>query len=204
MPAADHLGGVCVGHSAFLGVSTKSSRSGLPVESQMHRGYILIVSTTMKSLITIALLLLAPSLSSAQFGSANHAVTVQVSAITVIQVSAGSVNLNIAGSSAVAGQDQMSVSDESTTLLWGTNSSGRKITVNSSLATPTFTLKALAVNPTQGSPAAEASLTSTPVDFMLNIGRSLGSCLIRYTGIALASQGTGTDSHTITFTIQAQ
>lgn len=158
----------------------------------------------MKPLISIALLLLTPSLSLAQFASANHAVTVQVSAITVLQVSAGSVNLNIASSSAVAGQDMMSVTDQSTTLLWGTNSSARKVTVSSSLTTPTFTLKALAVNPTQGSPAAEATLTSTPVDFMLNIGRSLGSCLIRYTGIALASQGTGTDSHTITFTIQAQ
>ena len=158
----------------------------------------------MKPLINIAFLLLAPSLALAQFGTANHAVTVQVATITVLQVSAGSVNLNIASSSAVAGQDMMSVSDESTTLLWGTNSGGRKITVNSSLSAPTFTLKTLAVNPTQGSPAAEAILTSTPVDFMLNVGRSLGTCFIRYTGTALASQGTGTDSHTITFTIQAQ
>ncbi len=204
MPAADHLGGVCVGHSAFLGDSAVGSTSNQAVESQTHRGYIQVVSTIMKSLITIALLVLAPSFSAAQFASANHAVTVQVSIITVLQVSAGSVNLNIASSSAVAGQDQMSVTDQSATLLWGTNSSGRKITVNSSLATPTFTLKVLAVNPTQGSPASEVTLNSTPVDFILNVGRSLGSCLIRYTGVALASQGTGTDAHTITFTIQAQ
>lgn len=158
----------------------------------------------MKLLITITLLVSTSSLSLAQFASANHSVTVQVATLTVLQVSAGSVSLNIASSNAVAGQDMMSVSDQSTSLLWGTNSSSRKITVSSSLAAPVFTLKALAVAPTQGSPAAEATLTSTPVDFLLNIGRSLGVSSIRYTGIALASQGTGTDSHTITFTIQTQ
>jgi hypothetical protein len=158
----------------------------------------------MKLRFIISLLFLIPSLSLAQYGSANHAVTVQVATITVLQVSAGSVSLNIASSSAVAGQDLMSVGDQSTSLIWGTNSSSRKVTISSSLAAPVFTLKALAVSPTQGSPAAEATLNSTPVDFLLNIGRSLGVCSIRYTGIALASQGTGTDSHTITFTIQTQ
>ncbi|MEX2115906.1 MAG: hypothetical protein WEB37_03395 [Bacteroidota bacterium] len=158
----------------------------------------------MKTPIIIALVLTGFSTSMAQFGTANHDVTVQVATITVLQVSAGSVTLNIASSSAVAGQDIMSVSDQSTSLLWGTNSSSQKITINSSLVAPTFTLKALALNPTQGLSAAEATLNSTPVDFLLNIGRSLGSCSIQYTGMALASQGTGTDSHTITFTIQTQ
>ena len=158
----------------------------------------------MKIPIIIALVLTASSFSMAQFATANHAVTVQVATITGLQISAGSVTLNIASASAVAGQDIMSVSDQSTSLLWGTNSSSRKITINSSLVAPTFTLNALALNPTQGLSAAEATLSSTPVDFLLNIGRSLGSCSIRYTGIALASQGTGTDSHTITFTIQTQ
>jgi hypothetical protein len=65
-------------------------------------------------------------------------------------------------------------------------------------------LKIVAVNPTAGNAAAEVTLTTTASDFLTNIGRSSGSCGLLYTAIALASQGTGTDSHTITFTVQAQ
>ena len=138
------------------------------------------------------------------YGSATNRITVTVQAITVLQVSAGIVNLGIAGSNAIAGQDQMVVTDQSSSLLWGTNSSLKKVTVQSNLATPKFTLNVVAVNPTAGSAAAEATLTTTAADFLLNIGRSSGTCSLLYTGVALASQGTGTDSHTITFTVQAQ
>jgi hypothetical protein len=130
--------------------------------------------------------------------------TVTVQAITVLQVSAGIVNLSISGSNAIAGQDQMMVTDQSSSLLWGTNSSLRKITVKTNLAAPKFTLKVVSVNPTVGRATAEATLSTTATDFLINIGRSSGSGALLYTGIALASQGTGTDSHTITFTVQAQ
>ena len=159
----------------------------------------------MKTLSSIAIVL-AVNLSAAraQFSSADHSVTVQVTPITVLQVSSGSVNLNIAGGNAVAGEDAMSIVDQSTSLLWGSNSSAKKISISSNLVAPVFTLKAVALNPTQGLAAPEATLASTPADFLLNIGRSTGSCVIQYTGIALASQGTGTDAHTITLTIQTQ
>lgn len=139
-----------------------------------------------------------------QFGVDAHTVTVQVAALSVLQVSAGTVNLNISTANAVAGQDQMTVSDQSTTLLWGTNSSSQKITAATSIVAPLFTLKLVAVNPAAGVAAPEATLSGVPTDLLLNIGRSSGSCALRYTGVAFASQGTGTDSHTITLTIQAQ
>ena len=171
-----------------------------------HPGIPPVVRQARPAIILVAAMIWAGSPSPAQitYGSANHTVTVQVSAITVMQVSSGSVNLNISAANAIAGQDQMSVVDQSTSLLWGTNSSARKITVRSNLAAPKFTLKLLAQSPSVGTPAPEVTLNSVSRDFLLNIGRSMGSCILRYTGVALASQGTGTDTHTITFTIQAQ
>lgn len=138
------------------------------------------------------------------YGSANHQVTVQVSQVTLIQVSSGSVNLSISGSNAVAGQNTMTTTDQSTSLLWGTNVSQRKITAQTNLASSIFTLKLLALSPTQGTSAPEITLDTTPWDLVLNIGKSSGSCQLQYTAVALASQGTGSDAHTITLTITVQ
>ena len=148
-------------------------------------------------------LLYGPS-AKAQFGSDFHTVTVQVSVITAVQVSSGTVNMNITGASTVAGQDQMSVVDQTTSLLWGINSNLKKITVNTTLALPVYTLKVLAAGPTTGTAASEVTLNTTAADFLTNVGRSSGSCTLKYTGMALASQGIGSDAHTITFTIQVQ
>lgn len=138
------------------------------------------------------------------FGSSQRTITVQVSAITLVQVSAGVVNLSITAASVVAGQDAMTMTDQSTSLLWGTNSSGRKITVSTSLAAPKYTLRLLALNPTAGTAAPEVTLSTASTDLLLNIGRTSGSCSLQYTAIALASTGSGSDSHTITFTVLAQ
>jgi hypothetical protein len=136
--------------------------------------------------------------------SANHTVTVQVSTITALQVSSGTVNMTINGANAIAGQNTMTTTNTATNLLWGINSSLKKVTVKTSLASQKFALRVLALSPTQGTAAPEASLSTTSQDFLLNVGRSSGSCTIQYTGVALASQGTGTDAHTITFTVQTQ
>jgi len=140
----------------------------------------------------------------AQGQTATHTVTVGVAAITLVQVSSGTVGMTITGASAVAGQDLMTATDQSTSLLWGVNSSARKVTIRTTLASPVFTLKAEALNPTQGTAAAQVNLSTTDQDFLLNIGRSMGTCTILYTGDALASQGTGTDPHTILFTVVTQ
>jgi hypothetical protein len=135
------------------------------------------------------------------YGSDFHTVTVTVATITNVQVSSGSVSLSITGAGAVAGQDQMTVVNQTTSLLWGVNSANRKITARTNLGAPQFALKLVALNPTQGTAMPEVTLSTTASDFLLNIGRSSGTCTLRYTGVALASQGTGTDSHTVTFTV---
>lgn len=146
----------------------------------------------------------AGQLSAQIYGTASHTLTVNVQPITVLQLSSGIVNLNITGSNATAGQDQMTITDQTSSLLWGTNSSLKKITVNTNLSAPLFALKIVAVNPTAGTAATQVTLSTTSNDFLLSIGRSSGSCALLYTAVALASQGTGTDAHTITFTVQAQ
>ncbi|MGH2569283.1 MAG: hypothetical protein ACRDGA_13175 [Bacteroidota bacterium] len=125
-------------------------------------------------------------------------------AITVLQVDIGTINLSITGASIVAGEDIMSATDQSSRLLWGVNSSGRKITAVSNLVTPKYTLKLVAISPTQGLATSEITLNAVPKDLLLNVGRSTGSCSLRYTGMALASEGTGSDAHMITFTVLAQ
>ena len=136
------------------------------------------------------------------YGSDFHTVTVTVATITAVQVSLGSVSLSITGAGAVAGQDNIgTVVDQTTNLLWGVNSANRKISARTNLGAPRFALKLVALNPTQGTAMPEVTLSTTATDFLTNIGRSSGTCTLRYTGVALASQGTGTDSHTVTFTV---
>ncbi|MGB2868905.1 MAG: hypothetical protein WBD36_10665 [Bacteroidota bacterium] len=151
------------------------------------------------------LILLVPATAWGQvYGTANHTVTVTVATLSYLQVNLGTVNLDISGANAVAGQNSMSVTDQTSSLSWGTNSSLQKITASTSLAAPLFSLKLLAVTPTTGVAAPEVTLTTTAADLVLNVGRSKGSCTLKYTGIALASQGTGSDAHTVTFTVLAQ
>lgn len=138
------------------------------------------------------------------YGSANHAITVVVNTITMVSVSSGTVSMTITGTGVLAGQDQMTATNSATSLLWGVNSSLKKITAQTNLAAPLFAMKLLAVSPTAGTAAPEITLSTIAADLLTDIGRSKGSCTLQYTGVALASQGTGTDSHTITFTVAAQ
>ena len=138
------------------------------------------------------------------YGTATNTITVKVQAITMIKINTSILNLNISGSNAIAGQDQMMTTDQTSTFSWGINSSLKKVTVTTSLAAPKYTLQLAAVNPTVGTAASQVTLSTTANDLLTNLGRSSGSCSLLYTAIALASQGTGTDSHTITFTVATQ
>lgn len=156
--------------------------------------------------ISVGLLLflsLIPQFSSGQF-SDSHTVTVIVQPVTILQINVGTLNMNMTGANAVAGQDQMTMIDQSTTLLWGTNTSNQKICVSTNLAVPQFVMKIEAVNPTAGTSTGEKDLSTMPTDLITSIGKSSGSAGIRFTAIVFASQGTGTDAHFITYTVQTQ
>lgn len=148
--------------------------------------------------------LLASMAVSQTIGTGSHTVTVQILPVTDVRILGGGVNLTLTSANVVAGQDQMIVTDQTTQLQWATNSSAQKVTVSTDLAAPLFALKVLAVNPTAGSASPEVTLHTTPMNLIVGIGRSAGTCTLRYTGIAGASQGTGTDNHIVTFTVQAE
>jgi hypothetical protein len=158
---------------------------------------------TITSLVITLFVILSSGITFSQT-TRSHTITVIVNPVTVMQLIGGTINLNITGANAIAGQDQMSVTDQTTTILWGINRSLRKITIKTDLTPQKFAVTALAVNPTVGTAATEVTLSTAAYDLLTDLGRSSGSASIRYTGIALASQGTGSESHFITMTIAAQ
>ena len=136
----------------------------------------------------------------------SHSATITVSNIAVVSVSSGVVSLSITGAGVVAGVNAMTVTDQSTTLSWGANTSTAKIAVKTNLVTQKYTLQVQAINingvpSSSGITAPAVTLSTTSTDFMTGIGLKRGTCNLLYTGTALASKGTGSDSHTITFTI---
>jgi hypothetical protein len=139
------------------------------------------------------------------YGTDFHTVTVSVATLNIVQVTGGGVGLTLGAGAVTAGVDLMGpVTNSSTTLLWGFNSTPRSIFVQTDPVAKKFILKVLAVAPTAGTASPEVTLSTTPKVFLSNAGRSSGSCTLQYSGYALASAGTGTDSHVITFTIVAQ
>jgi hypothetical protein len=87
----------------------------------------------------------------------------------------------------------------------------QKITVRTNMATPGFSLIVRAVNVSvgDGASAGDVSLSTTETDFIVDIPSGVppgdpGTCTVRYTASSTASDGTGTDIHTVTFTIVNQ
>ena len=123
----------------------------------------------------------------------------------------GDVGLTI--TTATAGQQPVSVSDESGQLEWTTleTDAVKKITVQTSLISPSYTLKVNAVNitPGDGAGAGEITLSTSPADLVVDIPSGIlitdpGTCTLRYTATATAEGGAGADNHTVTFTITDQ
>lgn len=132
----------------------------------------------------------------------NHTVTVTVSAINEVAIVGGNVTLTI--NTATAGSEPTNATDNTTAdLNWTTNEATKKITVATSLASPTFTLKVLAQNVTGGTAASEVTLSTTATNFVTGISSTTGGCDLSYTASATAAQGTGSDAHTVTYTLTA-
>ncbi len=125
-----------------------------------------------------------------------------------ISVLNGDVNLTI--SSAIAGQEPSPAMNETGQLQWSTLllDPTKKITAQTSLGSPKFTLTARAVNISGGDGTAvgEILVVTSASDFVVDIPAGIsvgdpGTCTVRYTASAAASDGNGTDLHTITYTI---
>lgn len=130
----------------------------------------------------------------------NHQVTVQVTAINEVGISGGNITLTI--NSATAGSQPTDAVDNSTCdLAWSTNQSSKKITVQTSLGSPNFSLKVAAQNVTGGTAGSEVTIGTSAQDFVSSISTTVGSCDLQYTASATLSDGTGSDVHTITYTL---
>jgi molybdopterin-binding protein len=130
----------------------------------------------------------------------NHTVTVEVQAINEAAISGGNLTLTI--NTATAGQEPDDAVDNTTCdLAWTTNESSKKITVETDLASQNFTLKVVAQNVTGGTAASEVTLSTTAGDFVTGVATTTGGCDLQYTASATAAQGTGSDVHTVTYTL---
>lgn len=123
----------------------------------------------------------------------------------------GSVDLVI--STATAGSEPDQDIDQVSQLLWDNwpnTSPVKKITVQTNLASPQFTLTVQAVNitPGDGSSSGEVTVSTSATDFINSIppkdSPDDATCDLRYKAVALAADGTGVDTHTITYTITDQ
>ena len=134
--------------------------------------------------------------------TANHTVTVTVSAINEAAIIGGNITLTI--NTATAGSNPDDATDNTTCdLNWTTNQASKKITVATNLVAPTFTLSVVAQNVTGGTAASSVTLSTTATDFVTGVATTTGNCDLSYTGSATAAQGSGSDVHTVTYTITA-
>jgi hypothetical protein len=129
-----------------------------------------------------------------------------------LSVTGGDIVLTI--STAVAGGNPDSVSNEVSGLSYGTNPQTYKITARTSLAAPLFTLMVLVKNiqtggsGSGGTAQSQITLSTTDQDVVVGVtGGTLANphtCTLEYTASATAAQGTGNDVNTITYTIVKQ
>ncbi|MGA1843619.1 MAG: hypothetical protein ACMUIS_03545 [bacterium] len=136
-----------------------------------------------------------------------HQVTVTVAAINELAITGGNITLTING--AVAGSDPTAVNDSTCSLDWTTNQLTRKITVETSVAVPPqlFSLTVDAAVTLGGGiePGAAVTLThgAGASDFITGVATELGAATLTYSASATAAQGTGSDVHTVTYTLTA-
>lgn len=114
---------------------------------------------------------------------------------------------NLVVSTAIAGQEPDPVMDESCQLRYskGAPDPSMKITVRTNYAGPLFGLEVEAFNESNGDPTGAVMLSTTPRDLITNITAvSNQSCSLRYRAVPTASDGTGIEVHTVTYTICGQ
>jgi len=128
-----------------------------------------------------------------------------------VSVLNGDVDLTI--SSAPAGQQPASATNEACQLQWTTLvvDATKKITVETNVAVASFALTVNAVNvsPGDGTSAGQVTLSTTAEDLVVDVPAGVlvsspGTCTLRYRATASAANGTGSDAHTVTFTIVDQ
>ncbi len=139
----------------------------------------------------------------AQQSEVAQLVVLQVKEINKIGLVGGPLTLRINRISEGATQPDPAV-DGTTKLLWTSNGDNRKIAVASNVTSPRFILKIQAEKISEGAGMAEPRVTlsgSETHDLIVGVRRSAGGCTLKFTAVADASQGVGSEAHLITYTI---
>ncbi len=151
--------------------------------------------------LAIVLLLLAACGPAWAASNVNHQVTVTVTAINEITLAGGNITLTI--NSATGGSEPDPATNATCSIAWTTTETGRKITAQTSLATPEYELEVEATGVTGGTTAGAVVLTTTGQDFVTGVAETTGGATLSYTATATASDGTGTEVNTVTYTVTA-
>jgi hypothetical protein len=153
--------------------------------------------------IAAALGILASVPAFGQEASTSQTLTLQVFETNRIDVSQRAVTMVINQASLETGNPVESVNEDGN-LTWITNGDNKKITVASNNATPRFLVKvhALDIIGSTGTAAPEITLNdNTTRDLVMGVTRSYGKCKIRFVASAKVSDGIGTETHVISYTI---
>ena len=138
-----------------------------------------------------------------QDASTNQTLTLQVFEANRIDISQRALTLVINQASLESGNPVEAVNEDGN-LVWLTNGENKKITVATNNAAPRYLVKvhALDITGSTGVAAPEVSLNdNTTKDLVMGVTRSWGKCKIRFVASAKVSDGTGTETHLITYTI---
>lgn len=128
-----------------------------------------------------------------------------------VAILSGDVSLTV--TTAAAGQQPSAVIDESAQLEWTTllTDPVKKIIAQTNLAGANFTLsvRAVSISSGDGTGAGAVVLSTTPADLVVDVPAGIeavdpGTCTLRYTASATAASGSGSDHHSVTFTITDQ
>jgi hypothetical protein len=159
------------------------------------------IATRIKVIVGLALLTVASSFS--QTASTSQTLTLQVFETNSIDVSQRALTMVINQASLETGSPIEAVNEDGN-LFWLTNGENKKITVASNNASPRFLVKvnALDITGSTGIAAPEVTLNDNTIkDLVVGVTRSWGKCKIRFVASAKISDGIGTETHAITYTI---
>ncbi|MCX6135159.1 MAG: hypothetical protein NTU47_15215 [Ignavibacteriales bacterium] len=153
--------------------------------------------------IAAALGILASVPAFGQEASTSQTLTLQVFETNRIDVSQRAVTMVINQASLETGNPVEAVNEDGN-LTWITNGDDKKITVASNNSAPRFLVKvhALDITGSTGVAAPEITLSdNTTRDLVVGVTRSYGKCKIRFVAAAKVSDGIGTETHVITYTV---
>lgn len=151
----------------------------------------------------LVLLLVSASMSFGQDVSTNQVLTLQVFETNKIDINQRALSLVINQASLETGAPVEAVNEDGV-LVWLTNGENKKISVATNNASPRFLVKIHALDITGSSAVAAPEVIlndNLTKDLVMGVSKSWGKCKIHLSASAKVADGTGTDTHIITYTI---